>query len=390
MDVEMKDSSVQPSGLGGGDTGLIGDTNKSGKEGDGESGHQEDEAVQEDDTAIITQDSGDSTTSGYDNTTEDDFKCSFSTPDAWDPKVITDMWGRGPQRYAMENALQPYSSRDLFSDWEGSIQPVIDLVISSLRKPPTYILDIKGWEYLFAQWTRYEESFIPRTMEYYLVLGMRLAITDISDLNVFGAVDECGNEFLQVNNITNAWRAAYNLYGAVWCHGVDSDYLPTAKIKFVPLDNEDEDLGSQTSEDDDSSEEEASNDDEDTVGSRSLGSEDSECSWESALSAASASLYPTTCPRLQQKLMSTTDLDGLKYSTIFKGRLQTIVVSGRKAQEEAALNDFEEIVTALFDLDKSCTILPWRQGNSEGINKSNINKNMPTNKRDLMPCVWDC
>ena len=106
------------------------------------------------------------------------------------------MWGPGPQRYAIEKLLLPYSSRDLFLDWEGSIQPVINLVISSLRKPSAYILDTKGWEYLFAQWTRYEDSFIPRTMEYYLVLGMRLAITDISDLNVFGAVDECGNEKL--------------------------------------------------------------------------------------------------------------------------------------------------------------------------------------------------
>ena len=91
MDVEMKDSSVQPSGQGGGDTASIGDTNEHGKEGDGDSGYQDEEEVQTDDTVVITQDSGDPTTSGYDNTTEHDFQCRFSTPEAWNFKVITVM-----------------------------------------------------------------------------------------------------------------------------------------------------------------------------------------------------------------------------------------------------------------------------------------------------------
>ena len=34
----------------------------------------------------------------------------------------------------------------LFSDWEGSIQPVIDQVVTSLHKDSSYVLDIKGWE----------------------------------------------------------------------------------------------------------------------------------------------------------------------------------------------------------------------------------------------------
>ena len=78
------------------------------------------------------------------------------------------------------------------------------------------------------------------------------------------------------------------------------------------------------------------------------------------MSPASASIYLSIGPRLQQKHTVNTELVGMRYSTIFKGTLQTIEMSGRKAQEEVALNDFEEVVTALFDLDKSCTILTWR------------------------------
>ena len=58
-DVEMKDSSVQPSGLGGGDTGSIGDMNECGNEGDEEIGQQEEVVVQENEPTIITQDSRD-------------------------------------------------------------------------------------------------------------------------------------------------------------------------------------------------------------------------------------------------------------------------------------------------------------------------------------------
>lgn len=210
---------------------------------------------------------------------------------------------------------------------------------------------------MFSQWTRYEDCFIPRTTEYYLVLGIRLAITDIRGLTKFGLVNKLGNEFLLLNNITNAWKAAYNLYGAVWYHMLESNQANKAKIKFVPFDDNNLDSESQTSEDEDSSETvDSEEEDEITNGSRFLGSVDSNYSWESAMSAASASLLTTTGPRLKQVCTAPTEREELRYSTIFKGILQTIVVSGRKAQEEAALNNFEEIVTAFFYLDKSATI----------------------------------
>ena len=143
---------------------------------------------------------------------EYDFPCSFSGVDEWVVKTTPVLWARGPERYAAEQEFQPFSSRELFSDWEGSIQPVIDQVITSLRKNLSYVLDIKGWEYLFSQWTRNEGTYIPRTLEYYIKMGIRLALTSIGELTKLRDVDGHGQEFLCMNNITNAWRAAYSLY----------------------------------------------------------------------------------------------------------------------------------------------------------------------------------
>ena len=88
------------------------------------------------------------------------------------------------------------------------------------------------------------------------------------------------------NNITSAWRAAYNLYGEVWCHGLKNNQTNTAKINFVPYNDDKLDSESQTSEDEDSLEAVDSEvDDDNTDGSRSLGSRDSNSSWKSAISA---------------------------------------------------------------------------------------------------------
>ena len=81
-------------------------------------------------------------------------------------------------------------------------------------------------------------------MEYYPVLGLRLVITNIRELTKFGSVDESGNDFLLTNNITNTWRAVYNLYGTVWCHGLENNQMNTAKNKFVPYNDDNLDLES--------------------------------------------------------------------------------------------------------------------------------------------------
>jgi len=86
--------------------------------------------------------------------------------------------------------------------------------------------------------------------------------------------------------------------------------------------------------------------------------------------------------------MDTIDLEGLRCSTVFIERLQTITVRGRKVQKELTFNNFEEIVTTLFNIDKNCTIFPWWYRNSEGLSKLNMNRNMSTNKRELLVYVY--
>ena len=94
---------------------------------------------------------------------------------------------------------------------------MIDQVITSLRKNLSYVLDIKGWEYLFSQWTRNEGTYIPRTLEYYIKMGIRLALTSIGELTKLRDVDGHGQEFLCMNNINDAWLAVYRLYGGCSC-----------------------------------------------------------------------------------------------------------------------------------------------------------------------------
>jgi len=243
---------------------------------------------------------------------------------------------------------------------------------------------------LFSQWIQYEGKCIPRTLEYYLTIGMRLALTNINELNEFGSVDGEGYKFLIPHNITNAWRAAYNLYGGVWHHRPDLDRATRKMIKFVPRVSTEVEFSDREDSSDSSEEEQNVEDEEDTDGSRSSGSVDLTSSWESAMSLASASLYPITGTRLQEQEQRKVPPGEFKYTTIFKGRLQMIVSKSRNTQEESALNDFEEIVTAMGDKDRTSTVLPWKQRDYGGLIKSNMNRCMPTSKRELLVYVDRC
>ena len=122
---------------------------------------------------------------------------------------------------------------------------------------------------------------------------------NINELNKFGSVDGQGNEYLYSKNTTNAWRAAYNMYGGAWYHGLNVCREAKKMMKFVTLEVMAGD--SESSDEKDSLVKENSfEDEEDTDGSRSMGSVDSVSSWESAILASSASLYPTLGTRLQE------------------------------------------------------------------------------------------
>lgn len=91
------------------------------------------------------------------------------------------------------------------------------------------------------------------------------------------------------------------------------------------------------------------------------------------MSAESTSLYPTSRTQLQEQVENTKEQTGFRYKTIFKWRLQMIMEKSQSDQEEAALNDFEEIVTVLIDMEKNSTVVPWKQCNYEGLIKANMN-----------------
>ena len=172
-------------------------------------------------------------------------------------------------------------------------------------------------------------------------------------------MDGEGYEFLIPHNITNAWRAAYNLYGGVSHHGPDLGGATRQTIEFVPRVSTEVEFSDEEDSSDSSEEEQNVEDEEDTDGSCSLGSVDSTSSWESAISLTS-SLYPITGTRLQEQEQRKVTPGEFKYTTIFKGRLQMIVSKSRNTQEESALNDFEEKFTAMVDIDWTSTVMPWK------------------------------
>jgi len=90
--------------------------------------------------------------------------------------------------------------------------------------------------------------------------------------------------------------------------------------------------------------------DEDDEHNRLLGSIDSDWTCTSAQSATLASLYSTKGNRLTENEEDKTEWEGMKHHTYLKSKLQEVKGLGRKEQEEAAVTDFEDLVTNMMQI----------------------------------------
>ena len=53
--------------------------------------------------------------------------------------------------------------------------------------------------------------------------------------------DEEENDFMATNNLTNAWQAAYRIYGAAWFHELVIKPTNIEKLIYIPFDEDEAD-----------------------------------------------------------------------------------------------------------------------------------------------------
>lgn len=126
-------------------------------------------------------------------------------------KQSTNKWHKLPN--ALRTKVQAFEEKDVFSEDGNSVHDMTRKG-KAMKSPYATHLGVNGWEELLQELMERKSTLAKSTQgQLMLLFGMRLAKTDPELL--FNKGTWTGTK-LNARNDTNAWAAAYNMFGAPW------------------------------------------------------------------------------------------------------------------------------------------------------------------------------